>query len=214
MPATNIRGIGQNAGGIRTEADVMARCEVDAACGCWRWLGAMSSPARASTPIPVCYHATVGKVASVRQVLRAIAGQPKTARVWSTCGDIACICPAHSQAGTAAEFYAWIKDTAAWKRNPAKVAACRRAAVRYPLTDDQVRAIRLMTTTEAQAAFGISYEVAWGIRTRRSRNHVPDVKPSFGAARHAVDALPPGYVSRLDARECRAWASAAAGAGA
>jgi hypothetical protein len=54
----------------------------------------------------------------------------------------------------------------------------------------------------------------------------PAVEPVFTAAtkltlcpsgadhRYTVRELPPGYVSRLDARECRAWASAAAGAGA
>ena len=40
------------------------------------------------------------------------------------------------------------------------------------------------------------------------------VCPSGADQRYTVRALPPGYVSRLDARECRAWASAAAGAGA
>jgi hypothetical protein len=56
-----------------------------------------------------------------------------------------------------------------------------------------------------------------------SLDRPPVVEPVFTAAtkltlcpsgadhRYTVRALPPGYVSRLDARECRAWASAAAG---
>ena len=209
MPTPSIASLGQTRGGIRSEADVLARCEVLSATGCWIWLGACSSGKAGANPIPVCYHADAGKVSSVRQVLRSMAGLPKVPRVWSSCGDIRCVCPGHAIAGSHAEYGAWVANSDAWKRHPKKIAASRRNSRRYHLTDDQVRAVRIMTPAEAMQAFGLSYSAAWKIRRREAWTHVPDKAPSFGAARHAVDVLPQGYRSQISASECRPWAVAA-----
>jgi hypothetical protein len=43
VPTPSIASLGQTRGGIRSEADVLARCEVLSATGCWIWLGACST---------------------------------------------------------------------------------------------------------------------------------------------------------------------------
>lgn len=210
MPRSdNMRSLGQTQGGIRTEADIRARCSIDPDTGCWLWLGACSVGKKHSKPVPVCYHATVGRVGTVRRVLRDMAGLPPVRRVWSACGNCQCVRPDHGLAGSETDYGAWVAAQGLWKRLPRKIAASRVSARRYDLTDDQVRAVRLMRPSEAAREFGLSYGAAWKIHRRQAWTHVPDKAPSFGAARHAVDSLPPGYVSALDPSQCRPWAQAA-----
>lgn len=130
--------------GVRTLADIKARCVIDADTGCWHWRSAMSrSLTRKVSPSPrVWLPDGLGDgrpaIATAAKAAWMLAGRelPGGHVVWrSVCARSDCVNPEHGAAGTRQAMHRAIADSGRLRGNPARAAinARNRMAMVTPL---------------------------------------------------------------------------------
>lgn len=130
--------------GIRTLADLYARCRHDEATGCWHWQGYTDAKGpRVSFRGPDgIWQTTQGRRAGLILSGRAMAGKVAYGRTHCACAD--CIAPKHSAADSRAE---WVR-TMVKRGILAPIPARQRAFTQLQLS----RRVMTMATAEAMRA--------------------------------------------------------------
>ena len=146
--------------GVRTIADLLARCWVDDDTGCWHWRLAKSGG------LPSLWYPPLEKRTTLSTVIcHLVTGDvPKKGRVWHiNCTTRGCANPEHRKNGTRSSQMAVL----GLKRSPltlARMSAGRRAG--SALTDESVAAIRAgigLLRLDAER-YGCSPGHVWAIR--------------------------------------------------
>jgi predicted DNA-binding protein (UPF0251 family) len=160
-------------GGVRSLADLRARCRVDDETGCWRW-SLSCLPAGVPVvwlPPDVLGRARGGVVCGplAARLLGGFARPPRGSLVVAVCGTRDCVCPAHVREMTRPDFGRWIAGTGRWRGVPAR-AQVNRSTGRSgsTMTLDDARAIRSAVAAGATqravaARFGVSRSVVWRV---------------------------------------------------
>jgi len=255
LPRTNI-----HSKGIRTLADIEARCLPEG--DCLRWQGAVTKDGMPTLWIPNV--GPRGLQVGFHLGLTGSAVRPDRLAYIPTCGNLWCCDVKHRRKGTRSDLAVLINSRmtdakrAAFEKRREHYAEIRAAKerlkppkpVKPPKAEKPAAPVKApkvvapkpvapaptpklhdmldpMGSSRGPALTGLRKP---GSSVRKADmpvlNRPPETEatitsatkltvcPSGADQRYTVRELPPGYVSGLDARECRAWASAAAGAGA
>lgn len=130
--------------GIYTLADLKERC---AEIGdCWEWRVGCAGNGQPMCYLPPSVLADAGRKPKLpaRRAAWLLAGRPMREgwMVWNTCGSSLCVNPAHSKAGTRAEWGAWVKARGEWQGVPQRKAAGLKHGALIALSQETVRAIQ------------------------------------------------------------------------
>jgi hypothetical protein len=250
LPRTNI-----HSKGIRTLADIEARCLPEG--DCLRWQGAVTKDGMPTIWIPGV--GPRGVQVGFHLGLTGGAVLPDRLAYIPTCGNLWCCDVKHRRKGTRSDLAVLINSRitdakrAAFEKRREHYAAIRAEKerlkppkpVKPPKAEKPAAPVKAPKVV-APAAGPKLHDVLDRMHSRRGPamptlrqpgssvrkidalvlNRIEPTEatitsatkvtvcPSGADQRYTVRELPKGYVSRLDARECRAWASAAAGAGA
>jgi hypothetical protein len=219
-------------------ADLRDRCTVDQSTGCWHWTGRRGY-AKNGQGTPVLYVVGMQGAQALQTALPMLATgrpRPEGVKYVPTCGMVDCLNWEHRRPGTLSEvLQLGAKKHAAARaeadrRNREKLSAAQRDSwarrkAEKPSTGPKLhdmldpmgaqRGVPLTGLRKAGSnARPIPAQRPAPTEPRITGDTKVTVCPSGADHRYTVRALPPGYVSALNPRECSPWAEAAAGGGA
>lgn len=169
-------------GGIRTVADIRARCYVDEGTGCWHWRQAISQGS------PSIHFVTPqGKRCKMRGRRAALLlhrgcdllpGHAACAA--AICESLDCVNPDHCRSGTRRQVGEAHRKSGLAKAKAKTEAARIQAERRRKLKPGQVMEIRASLETDAALAkrFGVSRFCIWAARKGKTHPHLPPVATS------------------------------------
>jgi hypothetical protein len=153
---------GSDQGGIRTLADILARCYVDDVTGCHRWRGATSA-SNGKSELPVAWFAAEQRITSVLRIAYMLAhprADMKGRIVWRHCRSSDCCNPAHLRAGTRKEWGEWVAREDHRKGDPAASGRNRIARVK---SGDAILTPELALWARESGQYGIDVAHALGV---------------------------------------------------
>lgn len=172
---TDVRS--KRADGVRTMADLQARCRVDGDTGCWHWALAMSTSSNQGatrTPrvwLPAAADGEPGQLTTAARAAWRLSGRRLLPGqvVWRTCGHDDCCAPRHLKAGTKAEEGAWYAATGKRRGNPLRTAVNTANGAKTATPPDVVQQIEAlfaegMLQKDVQARFRLRPETLRSIR--------------------------------------------------
>lgn len=155
--------------GVRTIADLMERCYVEEATGCWHWRGAEHNGC------PKVWLPALGRTCGGPFAALYLSGKqmPKGKRVYRKCCTELCVRPDHQTLLTAAEWGRKRASMGHMRYEPGWQASVRLANQSRPsnkLNLEAVRQIRQMpgTLLEIAAQFGVSRSQVQRIRAGKA----------------------------------------------
>lgn len=157
---------GANLGGIRSLADIRARCYVDRSSGCWHWRLSTDGQGNPSLWLPGLRKRTSLGVAIA---FLATGKPPERGHCWHvTCDTLNCANPAHRAEGTRRQQMARFAGQPIGLAHKARIVARRQASSR--LAPEVIAEIRTSCEPlkEVCARHGVSHSHAWRIRTGRA----------------------------------------------
>jgi len=164
---------GQYLGGIRTLADLKARCHVDDVTGCWNFRGSCSKSGQ-----PMIWFAPLEKRVTPGVILYWLKTGERCSNqhvYFRTCESATCCNPAHRKAGTRRDQMIHLGYVPT-PETRAKIARAFRA--RSPLTDESAEAI--FQSADSQRVLAERYGVSQALvsQIRRGKVRRPQVRGS------------------------------------
>lgn len=136
--------------------------------GCWIWAGCMNST---GTPRVVWQRKARNARRLAVELRRGVALTSRD-RLWTTCGDLRCMAPAHTRVTTKAQFYAATQPSLRGYVGVVRSLAIARgrapgARLSFTRRDEVERRLAAgETTAQIAAAFGVTRQALWQARKR------------------------------------------------
>lgn len=156
--------------GVRTIADLQARCVIDEITGCWNWAGAYNSARGGNNPVTYLpRHERVFSCMRAALLLTRFEKEPEKLdglRVWAKCWNRKCCNPEHCRSGTTAQHGAAISKAGHQKGRASRILANTKSGrKKSKLSAQLVLEIRAsgLNGTEVARKFGLKKSQAYRV---------------------------------------------------